>query len=80
MRITTNINVLLETIASGFALAGLVGGYLNARGKILLSYEIWLITNLFFVWYNFEINSISQVLSNICYFILAIIGYLNYKE
>lgn len=73
-------NILLEMTATIFAVAGLIGGYFNARGKVLLSYKIWLVTNLFFVWYNFEITSISQIFSNICYFFLAIIGYLNYKE
>ena len=75
-----DLNVLTESIATSFAIAGLIGGYFNARNKILLSYKIWLITNLFFVWYNLQINSMSQVLSNICYFFLAIIGYLNYKK
>jgi hypothetical protein len=69
-----------EFIATLFAIAGLIGGYFNARNQILLSYKIWLITNLFFVWYNFQINSISQILSNTCYFFLAIIGYITYKK
>ena len=75
-----NFDILTEFIATAFATAGLIGGYFNARNKILLSYKIWLITNLFFVWYNFRINSISQILSNVCYFFLAVIGYINYKE
>lgn len=72
--------VSLEFIATLFALAGLAGGYLNAVGQVLISYKIWLITNLFFVWYNLEISSPSQILSNFCYFILAVVGYLNYKR
>lgn len=74
------LSTLTEFIATIFSIAGLIGGYFNARNRILLSYKIWLITNLFFIWYNFKINSISQVLSNTCYFIFAVIGYLNYKE
>lgn len=70
----------MELIATAFVILGLVGAYVNARGRILLSYKIWLVSNSFFVWYNFEINSPSQIISNFCYFIFAIIGYLEYKK
>lgn len=75
-----DLNILTEFIAMIFAIAGLIGGYFNARNRILLSYKIWVVTNLFFIWYNFRISSISQVLSNACYLFLAIVGYFNYKE
>lgn len=67
----------IELIAIMFSVLGLIGAYLNAHGRILLSYQIWLGTNLFFVFYNFEINSWSQVFSNLCYFVLAVIGFKN---
>lgn len=69
----------MEYIATAFVFLGLLGAYVNARGRILLSYKIWLISNAFFVWYNFEINSPSQIISNLCYFIFAVIGYMNHK-
>ena len=70
----------MELIATLFVIIGLIGAYANARGQILLSYKIWLISNAFFVWYNFEINSPSQILSNFCYFIFAVIGYINFQK
>lgn len=53
---------------------------MNARGSLLLSYKIWLISNAFFVWYNIEIGSISQILSNLAYFVLSIMGYWKYRK
>ena len=71
---------MLEFIATAFVFLGLTGAYVNACGKILLSYKIWLISNAFFIWYNFAINSPSQIISNFCYFIFAIIGYINHRR
>lgn len=70
----------MEFVATFFVIWGLIGAYVNAQGKILLSYKIWLISNAFFVWYNFEIDSPSQILSNFCYFVFAVIGYMNHRE
>ena len=71
---------MLEFISVLFVFLGLVGAYVNARGSLLLSYKIWIISNAFFVWYNVEINSISQILSNLAYFVLSIIGYWKYRK
>lgn len=71
---------MIETVATLFVILGLLGALANAKGRILLSYQIWLVSNAFFVWYNFKINSPSQILSNMAYFIFAVIGYLNYRR
>lgn len=71
---------MLELIATAFVFLGLLGAYVNARGQILLSYKIWLVSNAFFVWYNFEINSPSQILSNLCYFVFAVMGYIQHSN
>lgn len=71
---------MIETVATLFVILGLLGALANAKGRILLSYQIWLVSNAFFVWYNFQINSPSQILSNMAYFIFAVIGYLNYRR
>lgn len=70
----------MEAVATIFAFLGLVGAYVNARGSLSLSYKIWLISNAFFVWYNIEIGSISQILSNLAYFVLSIMGYWKYRN
>ncbi len=72
-------NEIIEFIATIFSVIGLIGAYFNSKGKIFLSYQIWIITNLFFVWYNVSIGSLSQIFSNSCYFVLAIVGYLHYR-
>ena len=57
-----DFHILTKFKATTFATTGLIGVYFNTWNKILLSYKNWLIANLFFVWYNLRINSIS-----ICY-------------
>lgn len=70
----------MELLATAFVILGLIGAYVNAGGQILLSYKIWIVSNAFFVWYNFEINSPSQIISNFCYFVFAVVGYINHRR
>ncbi|MDR2807240.1 MAG: hypothetical protein LBB11_03740 [Puniceicoccales bacterium] len=68
---------LMEIVLWSCATLALVGSYYNATARYKLSYVLWLIIDLFFIWHNYRIGEKQQCALYVFYFIIAIIGLKN---
>jgi hypothetical protein len=60
-----------------FVIIALTGSVCNSMMRIKLSYMLWLVSNMFFVVYNFHIGERSQAFMYSVYIITGIVGLKN---
>jgi nicotinamide riboside transporter PnuC len=61
------------------AVVSLVGTYLNIK-KQKMCFVIWGVTNALWVLYDFSIGAIAQAALMLCYFVLAVHGFYEWKK
>ncbi len=61
------------------AVVSLVGTYLNIK-KQKICFVIWGVTNALWVLYDFSMGAIAQAALMLCYFVLAVHGFYEWKK
>ncbi|CAG0983435.1 hypothetical protein ANRL4_02018 [Anaerolineae bacterium] len=61
------------------AIVSLVGTYLNIK-KQKMCFVIWGVTNALWVLYDFSIGAIAQAALMLCYFVLAVHGFYEWRK
>src|SRR5450756_1419047 len=61
------------------AVVSLVGTYLNIK-KQKMCFVIWGVTNALWVLYDFSIGAIAQAALMLCYFVLAVHGFYEWRK
>jgi hypothetical protein len=76
--------IAMDTVAIYYAtwllaIVSLVGTYLNIK-KQKACFIIWGLTNALWVLYDFSIGAIAQAALMLCYFVLAVHGFYEWKK